>query len=70
MHVHHVRPEGAKGVLDHPAQLDVTPPGSSPWTTLISRGLVYVIAVSRASSDVTHRRPILWATAAVVPEPP
>jgi hypothetical protein len=47
----------------------VTPPGSSPRTTFVSRGTAYVSTVDSSRSIPIHRRPILCATAAAVPDP-
>ena len=46
----------------------VIPPKSVPLTTLVSRGAQCVIACPPSSIPI-QRRPILCATAAVVPEP-
>src|SRR5699024_1519677 len=46
------------------------PPMSSPLITLERRGSVKRLNVSSTSSIVTQRRPIFWAAAAVVPDPP
>src|SRR6218665_1238071 len=53
-----------------PCQLDacVTPPLSSPSMTFFRRGIMWVWQCS-PNSTMIQRRPILWATAPVVPEP-